>query len=291
MVSAKGLVYNSPGTRDLLATTPAEQDLVVQLFGADLKCMQEAMAQLAELGFKYFDLNAGCPVRKVIKTGAGAALLKTPDTLLSLLEAMLDIAGKGYVGVKLRPGWQVQDTLYLELASDLEAMGLGWISLHPRSAKQAFSGNADWNKLRFLKERTSLPVIGSGDLFTASDAFNCLQQTGISTIMFARGALNNPMIFADYLKLLSGKEPEERSIKELTAMIRRHGYLCQKYADEHKSLLKMRSIVPRYVRGFHGARHLRQELASCTSWERFEELLTLLEKQNTGQIDDNYKTG
>lgn len=280
MVSSKGLVYNSPGTWDLLNTADQEKELVVQLFGADIICMQDAVAQLVSRGFKYFDLNAGCPVRKVIKTGAGAGLLKTPQTLLALLQTMLDIAGKGNVGIKLRPGWGLNDSLYLKIAQDLEAMGAGWITLHPRSASQAFSGQADWNKLRLLNEQTSLPVIGSGDLFTASEAINCLQQTNISAVMFARGALNNPMIFADYLQLLHGTSPAKRSLEQLTAMIRKHGSLCRKFADSHKSLLKMRSIVPRYVRGFTRARHLRQELALCTSWEHFEDILSQIKTQS-----------
>ena len=279
MISAKGLVYNSAGTRDLLKTAARETELVVQLFGADIICIQEAISQLVATGFQYFDLNAGCPVRKVIKTGAGAALLKNPDMLLSIMQTMLDIAGKRNVGIKMRPGWHCQDSIYLDLAQDFESMGVGWISLHPRSAKQAFSGRADWDKLRILNKKTSLPVIGSGDLFTGTDALRCLQQTGISGVMFARGALNNPMIFAEYLQLLKGEKSKPGSMEQVIIMIRRHANLCQQFASSHRSLLKMRTIAPRYVRGFNRAKDLRQKLSSCTSWERFEEILGQIKNQ------------
>lgn len=271
MVSAKGLVYGSPGTWPLLATAAKDAPLVVQLFGCEVRFLEEALRMLLDRGFAWFDLNAGCPVKKVVKTGAGAALLKDPDLLVRLAESMARLAGEGRVGVKTRLSFGPGPETVLEMAPRLEAAGVGWLTLHPRTAAQGFSGRADRTALTRLKAATRLPVLASGDLFSAEDAAACLRDTGADGVMFARGALADPRVFGRLTDLLAGRPP--RPCGDLRGLILRHAGLAREHLPGRAALLKMRTIAPRYAKGHPGARPLRKELASCMTWEHLERLV------------------
>jgi tRNA-dihydrouridine synthase B len=276
MVSAKGMVYHSPGTDALLDTCNADAPLVVQLFGAEASFLGKAMDALLERGFAWFDLNAGCSVPKVVKTGAGAALLRENedvDRLCALARTMAERAGPGRVGVKLRLGWRADRPTYLEAARRLEQAGVGWLALHPRCGAQGFTGVADWDALVALRRAVSVPVLASGDLFTAEDAAVCLERTGVHGVMFARGALRDPTVFARLRALLAGEPEPARTPQALIGCIRRHAELSRRHGNPHVALLKMRTFVPRYVKHLSGARALRKQLASCTTWETLDELL------------------
>ncbi len=280
MISAKGLVYGGQGTADLLATSPEDAPLVVQLFGAEPAYVGRAMEILLERGFRYFDLNCGCSVRKVTKTGSGAALLRSPATLEEIVRTMVRLGGPDRVGVKIRLGWSGPEPIHVDLGRRLEQIGAAWVTLHPRYARQGFSGQADWARLSELKRALSIPVIGSGDLFSARDGVDCLAETGIDTIMYARGALNDPAVFGRHLAL-QGKAaplPDKGDTTHITTMIRTLVELCRTHGNEKTSLLKMRTVVPRFVRETPGVRTLRRHLTCCRSWEQFEEIISLLEQ-------------
>ena len=267
MVSAKGLIYDSPGTRELLQTCPEDAPLVVQLFGSEESFLIRAVERLREAGFRHFDLNCGCPVRKVAKTGSGAALLKDPDHLLRLAKAMITATEPGCMGFKIRLGWHVGTPVFIPLAQHLEDMGAGWVTMHPRFGAQGFTGHADWSQLDVLKKNVRIPVIASGDLFLAHDALRCVEETGVDCIMFARGALNDPSIFHRYLGLRNGCALEHKSFQDMLALIHR---LCDLYAShdmDKLGLLKMRTLVPRFLKGFPGARTLRREIVFCKTWD------------------------
>ncbi len=306
MISAKGVVYNSPGTRQLLQTCKQDTPLVVQVFGSEGKFIAKALEHFLEIGFEYFDLNAGCPVKKVVKSGAGASLLKNLDNLISLAKEMVSIAGNNKVGVKIRSGWSKQTENYIELGQSLEAIGVGWLTFHPRSAVQAFSGRANWDQLKKLKEKTNIPIIGSGDILTAQDAYNCLQQTGIDGIMFARGALNNPMVFNEYKELLENnsvwneselsRSKSEKKVtlaerehlfrikSELRSITKRHIELSRQFNNSRSAFLKMRKIIPRYLRSFCQAREVRQKIVSCRDWNELIKLIQETEGKDSQEI-------
>ncbi|GAB1409940.1 tRNA-dihydrouridine synthase family protein [Desulfovibrionales bacterium] len=273
MVSAKGLIYNSPGTEELLQTCPQDTPLVVQFFGAEEHFLLRSMERLQERGFVYFDLNCGCSVRKVVKTGSGAALLKDPVALTRLAQALATQAGPGHMGFKIRLGWDQQHSVYHSLAQDLEQAGAAWITLHPRWATQGFTGTADWTHLEHMKQTVQIPVIASGDLFTADDALRCIEATGVDSIMFARGALADPGIFARYLALYRGQEPAPPSFAAVCALVDRLEYLYTTYAMPRAGLLKMRTLVPRLLKGWPGAKTIRRESVRCTSWAELQALL------------------
>ena len=313
MVSAKGLVYGGRNTEELLATTSAEGEtledgstvcdhpLVVQIFGAEPEFMEQAVQILKQRGFVWFDVNMGCSVPKVTKTGAGAAMLRDVPNALRVAEAVVRAAGAGRVGFKIRLGWDADHEVYPELARRLADLGAGWITLHPRHAVQGFSGTPRHAAVAELAQTLSVPVVASGDLFTASDGIRVLRETGAASVMYARGALKNPAVFAEHAALLragalegdmphasgiaceSGRRldaqhacdildalPADRAT--LARVIRRHAVLARRYAPDH-ALLKMRTFVPRYVKNLDGARALRQEIVSCRDWDALNDIL------------------
>lgn len=273
MVSAKGLLYKSPGTKDLLRTTPDDTPLVVQLFGAEADTMTQVMPALLEQGFAYFDLNMGCAVPKVTRTGSGAALLRDIPRAVAIARAMVAVAGLGRVGCKLRLGWDTASLVYEDLALRLQDVGVAWISLHPRTARQGFGGTADWTCIAHLVQRLSIPVIASGDVFSAYDGLRCLRETGAAGIMYARGALHHPAIFEDHKRLLAGLAPAVPTAGSLRALLRRHATLACTHGSERVALLKMRTVAPRYVHHVPGVRLLRQQLAVCRDWSSLEHIL------------------
>ena len=167
MVSAKGLVYRSPGTGELLQSLPGDQPLVVQLFGAEAPFLQRAVEMLRDAGYGWFDLNMGCSVAKVLKQGAGAAMLGDVPHALEVARAMLQAAGPGRVGFKIRLGLDSRRHVWRDLSLRLQDLGAGWITLHPRTARQGFGGEAAHELLAELKQALDIPLIASGDLFSA----------------------------------------------------------------------------------------------------------------------------
>ena len=279
MISAKGLFYDSRNTRALLATVPADTPLVVQLFGSEPDILARAVATLAELGYGFFDLNCGCSVKKVVKTGAGAALLADPERLVACARAMAAESGPGRLGVKLRLGTRPPDITALDLPDRLAAAGVSWLTLHPRHASQGFSGTADRSGQNAFVAASPLPVLASGDLFTAAEARACLAATGAAGVMFARGALTDPRVFTHFAnagRTARGLPP--RPVPALCEVIRRHATLCREFADDHRTLLRMRTAVPRYLREVPGCRALRDRLCHCTSWNEFDAIIDEAER-------------
>ncbi|MBG0790439.1 MAG: tRNA-dihydrouridine synthase family protein [Desulfovibrionaceae bacterium] len=280
MVSVKGLAYKNSGTRRLIATCPEDDPMVLQLFGAEPDFFGPVMDKLVGLDFRNFDLNAGCPVRKVVKSGSGARLMEDPDKLVRIASIMVEKAALhpkgGRVGVKFRLGYDKGDDTYLDLARRLEDAGADWVTLHPRYGRQLFAGRADWAKLALLKKAVSIPVIASGDLFTAADGVRCAEQTGVDAVMFARGALYDPSIFARYTALRRGEELPPPDGAHLAAIVREHIRLTKEYEGDDRSFRKIRSIIPRYAKGLKGIRALRGSLLACRSWEDLEKAAAVI---------------
>ncbi len=268
MVSVKGLVYGGHATERLCDTHIEDTPLVLQLFGSDPDSYGPAMDSImVRDNYHYFDLNAGCPVRKVTKTGAGSRLLSDVNLLYKIAKVMVERAGPGRVGVKTRLGWEKNDDIFIEVGQRLQEIGVAWLTLHPRYGRQMFMGEADWSKLAQLKKAVDIPVIASGDLYTAEDGLRCLEQTGVDAIMFARGALYDPSIFARFDALLAGTPLPPRTGKQLAATVRQHIEYTRDYNGSHKSFRHIRSLIPRYAKGLKDIRSLRQRLLACTDWK------------------------
>ncbi|OIO05135.1 MAG: dihydrouridine synthase [Desulfovibrionaceae bacterium CG1_02_65_16] len=267
MVSAKGLVFGGYGTERLLITAEQDAPLVVQLFGAEPEIFERAMPVLLARGFTRFDLNCGCSVRKVNKSGSGSALMARPELLLKIVDAMLRAAGPGSVGVKMRLGFTPEDENFLDLGRRLEDLGAGWLTLHPRTGRQLFSGAARWEAVGQLARAVSIPVLASGDLFFAEDAARCLEQTGCAGVMFARGALTDPMIFRRLRDILAGRAPAPRTAEGLAEAALTHIHLCRDLDGTPRGFRAIRAFLPRYAKGFKNIRALRQSLLTCRNWD------------------------
>jgi len=285
MVSAKGLFYDSRNTTRLVATVPADAPLVVQLFGADPAFLARAVETLAARGHAFFDLNCGCSVRKVVKTGAGAALLADPERLLACVRAMHCAAGSAALGVKLRLGPTAPSRAALDLAPRLAEAGATWLTLHPRYASQGFSGQADRDALAAFVAASPLPVLASGDLFDAASAADCLTATGAAGVMFARGALADPRIFTRFINVRrQSRGLDALPVPPLCDIIRRHAALCRRYDEgDRRTLLRMRTAVPRYLREIPGCRALRERLCHCMSWDEFDVIIDEAERLASGE--------
>lgn len=293
MVSAKGLVYGGKNTQDLLQTMAADVPLAVQIFGAEREFMQKGVRILKACGFEHYDVNVGCSVHKVVKTGAGAAMLKDLSNLFAVAKAVIDEVHKdsGHkIGFKIRLGYHLQENVYEETALRLQDLGADWITLHPRYAKQAFGGVPDYAALARLKQILDIPVIASGDLFTARDGIRVLMETGADAVMYARGAMSNPRIFSEHTALLNHvkehglksteipayeelfpKSPQQ--IKEdLHECILQHIAYAKEYCPA-RAVLQMRTIVPRYVKHLENAKLVRQALIQCRSFEDLDTVI------------------
>ncbi|QLA20323.1 tRNA-dihydrouridine synthase family protein [Desulfolutivibrio sulfoxidireducens] len=276
MVSAKGLFFGSPGTSRLLATCPGDAPLVAQLFGSEPDYLARAVFWLSQRGFRHFDLNAGCPVPKVARSGAGAALLDDPGRLENIVRAMVGAAGEAFpgaspmVGVKLRLGVRPPQPVCLEIGPRLVEAGASWLTLHPRFATQGYAGRSDWTAIARLVRLVPVPVMASGDLWTAEDGAACLAATGAAGVMFARGALADPRIFSDLKTRLAGEAARVPNGPDMAALIRRHAALVRALDPSPRGLLKMRTAVPRYLKGLEGSRALRARVCGCSTWEDIE---------------------
>lgn len=287
MVSAKGLVYGGKNTQDLLLTNSEDNPVVVQIFGAEQDFMRKGIQILKEYGFRYYDVNVGCSVNKVVKTGAGAAMLKDLDNFFAVAKTVIDEVHKDSthkIGFKIRLGYHLSENVYEETALKLQDFGADWITLHPRYAKQSFSGTPDYDALAKLKELVEMPVIASGDLFTAQKGVQVLMRTKADGVMYARGAMANPRIFAQHRQLwayaqehgLSADQvPEYESLfpksaeqikADLLSLIRKHLAYAEQYCP-HRAVLQMRTIVPHYVKHLENAKIIRQALIKCRSFD------------------------
>ena len=267
------------GTWALLASPETDTPLIVQLFGAEPDTVRKAAEVVLQVfaGREiYFDLNMGCAVPKVVRTGSGAALLTDPDRAVKVAKALLDATGPGRAGFKLRLGWQNGEDVYLELARRLQDAGAAWVTLHPRYGRQGFGGRADWGRLALLKKALDIPVVASGDLLSAAAAKDCLEQSGADAVMFARGAMHNPFIFKQFRQLMAGGQVQWPEPGALLEAILRHAGLARFWLDERYALSQMRGFIPRYVHHVPGVRALRQQLTACRTWEQLEIIISQL---------------
>ena len=286
MVSAKGLYFNDKNTERLLAFYNEEKPIAYQLFGSDPGIMAWAVSKLSDRENSILDVNMGCPVPKVVRNGEGSALMKTPKIAAEIIASMVKTEKQQAVKderkikpitVKCRTGWDQKNINVLDFASLMEEAGASAIAVHGRTKEQYYSGKADWGVIADVKAKVSIPVIGSGDVYTGEDANRMLKETGCDLVMIARGSLGNPWIFFDSIALLQGKsKPSPPTLEEKLSMICKHLKLQVEEKGEKPAILEMRKHVGWYLKGIPGASEIRHRVNTLTTLTALEETLKLL---------------
>lgn len=273
MVSTEGLFREGDKTLDLLKRAPNEKEYAVQLFMGNTDSLPGALDQLQAYEPSLIDINCGCPVPKVTKTGAGSSMMKNPPLITEIVE-MITKRFPIAVSVKFRTGWDANSQNYLEFAQAALDGGASMLTLHARTRAQGYAPFADWSKLRTLKEYCTkngydVPIFGSGDLFHAQDAKRMLQETGIDGVMFARGAIGNPFIFQQAKDILTGREERAITLEQKISIILRHLDLMIAHYGEKSACIQMRKHTCSYLKGIANAAPIKQEIVRASKREDY----------------------
>ncbi|HUL01416.1 MAG TPA: tRNA dihydrouridine synthase DusB [Nitrospirota bacterium] len=260
MVSAEALIREHMRTFDLLRSNKAERPIVFQIFGSKPTSMAEAAHIVSQGGIDFIDINMGCPVPKILKSGAGAALLRDIGLAKEIMSAVVN-ASKVPVTIKIRLGWDAQRLIAVKLAQEAEAAGIAAVTVHGRTKEQGFSGHADWTAIRQVKDSVEIPVIGNGDIRTALDAKKMLAETGCDGIMIGRAIQGHPWLFrATRQYLATGYVSAPPSLEERQAIMLRHLNDMIKLQGETSSVHEMRKHLCWYTKGLQGSTEFRERI-------------------------------
>lgn len=273
MVSAKAIAYHNKNTEKLMETTEQERPVSLQLFGSEPDLMAEIAAQIEDRPFDILDINMGCPVPKIVGNGEGSALMKNPKLIEEIITKVSG-AIKKPLTVKFRKGFDDDHVNAVEIAKIAEASGAAAVAVHGRTREQFYSGSADWEIIRRVKEAVSIPVIGNGDVDSPEKAKALLDTTGCDGIMIGRAARGNPWLFHRVVTYLETGEPADKPSKEeIKAMMLRHARMQVEHKGDYTGIREMRKHISWYTTGLPGSAKLRGRINSVESLEEMEELL------------------
>ena len=273
MVSAKAIYYKNKNTKTLMEIHPEEHPVSLQLFGSDADLMAQIAKQIEGQPFDILDVNMGCPVPKVVNNGEGSALLKNPKLIREIVTKMSHAIQKPLT-VKIRIGFEGYPVDPVEIAKVIEDSGAAAIAVHGRTREQYYSGKADWETIRKVKEAVKIPVIGNGDVDSPKKAAQLLEETGCDGIMIGRAAQGNPWIFREINHWMRTKEFLPRpSTEEIVEMILRHARMQVEYKGEYTGIREMRKHVAWYTQGLPHSSSLRREVNQVETYDQLEDLL------------------
>lgn len=280
MVSAKAILYKNKNTEELLTIDPRENPVSLQLFGSDPDIISEIAKQIEDRPFDILDINMGCPVPKVVNNGDGSALMKNPVLAGEIIEKTVRAIQKP-VTVKIRKGFDDDHVNAVEMAHIAEESGAAAVAVHGRTREQFYSGKADWDIIRQVKERVSIPVIGNGDLLTAEDVIAMEKQTGCDGFMIARGAEGNPWIFRQILHYFeTGEQLPKPDFSEMTEMLLRHAKMQLEFKGEYTGIREIRKHAAWYTAGYKNSSRLRGRINEVENYEQLEALFREVQSYN-----------
>lgn len=284
MVSDKAITYNNQKTIDMLYMTEKERPISQQIFGSDKESFVEA-AKFIEKEMKpdIIDINMGCPVPKVaVRAQAGSALLKDPDKIFDIVSSVVSAVNVP-VTVKIRSGWDSYHINAVEVAKVIEKAGASAICVHPRTRSQGYSGKADWNIIKEVKENVSIPVIGNGDIKSPEDAKRMLEETKCDAVMIGRGVLGNPWLIKNIVNYLDGREVVDVSIVDRIDMCLKHLKLLDSLKNEKLACLEIRNHISWYFKGIKGANELKNKVYQTTN---IHDIILLLNEFKEAQNEE-----
>jgi len=276
MVSGKGLFYKSKKTADLLMTEEEEKPVATQLFGHEPEVLAAIAQQSLEFGAEMIDINMGCPAPKITGSGDGSALSKTPELAGAIVAAVVK-AVEVPVTVKIRKGWNEQSVNAVEMAKIAEANGASAVTVHGRTREQFYSGTADLDIIKAVKEAVSIPVIGNGDIVDEESAKHMFDYTGCDGIMIGRGAQGNPWIFGRVIHFLeTGEKLPLPTLDERARMMKKHLELLVEYKGDYRGIQEARKHMAWYIKGLKGGAKLRDSIMKANTKDEMFELIELV---------------
>lgn len=278
MISANALVYGAAKTRQMLTSTPEEHPLTVQLFGSDPAMVAEAAQYVEATGADIIDINFGCAVKKILKSGSGVALMGDFNKATALIKAVRNAISMPLT-IKIRSGWDASGDDALRLSRIAQECGVNAIAVHPRTARQAFSGQADWSLIARIKAALDIPVIGNGDINCAEDAGRMLEQTGCDAVMVGRAAMGNPFIFRQIIDLLAGLTPRPVTYEERFSLMAQFIDASSDYLGEKTTCFMLRSRLGWFAKGLPQASRFRSSICRITSKQQAHQLLAAYRDQ------------
>lgn len=284
MVSAKGMHYNDEKSFKLTETDDREKPASIQIFGSSPNIMAEIAERLNRTDASIIDINMGCPTPKITKNGEGSALMLNPKLVGEIVKAVSKASEKP-VTVKIRKGWDTEHVNAVEIAKIAEENGARAVAVHGRTREQFYSGTADWDIIKKVKEAVSIPVVGNGDVFKPEDAKHMIDQTNCDAVMVGRGAQGNPWIFKRILNyLMTGKIIPEAITEEKINTVTRHLWMLVELKGEHTGLCEMRKHIAWYIKGLRNSAYVKEKVFRLESKEEVLELLNnfLYESRTSG---------
>ncbi|NDO46469.1 tRNA dihydrouridine synthase DusB [Clostridium sp. MD294] len=273
MVSAKGILYDNENTKKLLTVEQKERPAAVQLFGSQPEIMAAMAKKIEKYDIDIIDVNMGCPAPKIVKNGEGSALTKNPKLVGDIVKAMVT-AQKKPVTIKFRKGFDEEHINAIEIAKIAEQNGAAAVAVHGRTREQYYSGKADWDIIKAVKQSVSIPVIGNGDIFTPEDAKNMLEYTKCDAIMIGRAAQGNPWIFQRIRHYFNtGELLKEPTAEQKVEKALCHARMLIEYKGEYIGVREMRKHISWYMKGIKGAAELREKINRANSYNEMEQLL------------------
>ena len=277
MVSAKAISFHNKNTEALMEIDKCENPVSMQLFGSEPELMARVAAEIEERPFDILDINMGCPVPKVVNNGEGSALLKNPELIVKIVKSVSS-AIKKPLTVKVRIGFENEPVDIVEIAKRVEDAGAAAIAVHGRTRQQYYSGTADWDAIRRVKEAVSIPVIGNGDVDSPEKAETLIKETGCDGVMIGRAVRGNPWLFRELNHYFeTGEKLPRPSVEEVREMILRHARMQIDLKGEFTGIREMRKHVAWYTAGMRHSAALRRETNLVSSYEELEKLLGRME--------------